>query len=468
MKEIPDNFIGYLKIDEDTFVYNVSNSIITLLPAHSNPNKRLDTFLKICSYNTDKYGYLFGEYHSYQIAILHKGKFIRRTLLPDLPIKFTTPLIIKAAGNAIGFYNKLTNKWNMFDAITFYGGNINSLYSPEIAVELPDIKDLNKKDGTRKIQLRSWYDYTHTIKLKIDNEQIELMISISQSGEHINKKNLNSYTLGELNSIIRLSFNNAQNFKEIEKYYTIIKKLISILTRQNNIYFDVYLSQRGTDDLYYKTANCKFFDSYTNYSSKSIHNVIPLVDIIEYLPNLVDKIANKEIDTILALLPEDNTMLNKVSLTNIQDICTALEVSYERDKRKRDKDKDIEILKKSIKKTIKEFQRNHSEISVYNQTTISSAFQYLDYTLKDKIYTLYKENNIIIDKIISKWGLPLMTKENISAFVRLRNNKTHSGVFNINDSINLYSALLPLVYICLFKYIGLPDEKIETIILKIF
>ena len=356
----------------------------------------------------------------------------------------------------------------MFDAITFYGGNINSLYRPELAIEPNDIKEYLNNDGTRKIKIRPWKEYTQNVKVKIGNEQALLTISISQSGEHINKEYFNSYNLGELNSFIRLSFYNAQSFEMIEKYYIIIRKLIAILTRQNNIYFNVYLSQRGSDNLYYRTANCKFYENYVNYSRKNHYNVISFDDVIEYIPNLINKIENKDIDSILFLLPEDNTMVNKVSIINIQDICTALEVSYKWNKRKRIKDNNIETLKKYIKETINEFQKNHPKIDIYNQTTISSAFQYLDYTLKDKILTLYDENNEIIDKIISKWKLPPMTEENVSSFVKLRNQKTHSSAFNINNSINLYPALLALVYICLFKYIELPDEKIKAIILSVF
>lgn len=467
MAEIPDNFNGYLNIDNDIFVYSITDFIVTLLPAHSSQEKRYDSFLKICLNNSDP-EYLFGEHNNFKIAILRKDKFVTGIAQPFLPIQFATPLIIKAIGNGSGFYSRLTNDWNMFDAITFYGGNINSLYRPELAIEPNDIKEYLNNDGTRKIKIRPWKEYTQNVKVKIGNEQALLTISISQSGEHINKEYFNSYNLGELNSFIRLSFYNAQSFEMIEKYYIIIRKLIAILTRQNNIYFNVYLSQRGSDNLYYRTANCKFYENYVNYSRKNHYNVISFDDVIEYIPNLINKIENKDIDSILFLLPEDNTMVNKVSIINIQDICTALEVSYKWNKRKRIKDNNIETLKKYIKETINEFQKNHPKIDIYNQTTISSAFQYLDYTLKDKILTLYDENNEIIDKIISKWKLPPMTEENVSSFVKLRNQKTHSSAFNINNSINLYPALLALVYICLFKYIELPDEKIKAIILSVF
>lgn len=58
---------------------------------------------------------------------------------------------------------------------------------------------------------------------------------------------------------------------------------------------------------------------------------------------------------------------------------------------------------------------------------MSSAFQYLDYTLKQKILTLYNENSDIVDEIVSKYSLPSVNENSIASFVKLRNNKTHSG-----------------------------------------
>lgn len=57
-----------------------------------------------------------------------------------------------------------------------------------------------------------------------------------QSGEHEDAEHMGAYNLGELNSTISFSFENAQCFEKIGKYYIIVKKLVSILTLQNNIF----------------------------------------------------------------------------------------------------------------------------------------------------------------------------------------------------------------------------------------
>jgi len=117
---------------------------------------------------------------------------------------------------------------------------------------------------------------------------------------------------------------------------------------------------------------------------------------------------------------------------------------------------------------IADFSKSHNEIDVNKETTISSSFQYLDYTLKQKIITLYNENCDVADAIVSKWRLPQVNKANIGSFVKLRNNKTHSGMVKWGDSAKLYAPLFAIVYASFFRYIELPDKIIRYILLQIF
>ncbi|MFR7977546.1 MAG: hypothetical protein ACLU6F_06425 [[Ruminococcus] torques] len=40
MKKIDENFYGYIRVEGDTYTYNVSDNIVTLLPAQSDPQKK--------------------------------------------------------------------------------------------------------------------------------------------------------------------------------------------------------------------------------------------------------------------------------------------------------------------------------------------------------------------------------------------------------------------------------------------
>lgn len=470
MKKINENFCGYIKVESDTYTYNVSDNIVTLLPAQSDASKRYDCLYRIKSHNTDTPEYLFGEDDDSMIAILRKGKFVTNRIGTNVAIRFATPIIIKAYGNAQGFFSMLTEDWCKFHAITFCGGNINALYTPDIAIEKQDISELLKYDGARTIKMRPWSDYTRTTEFQIENEKVTLTVSVGQTAETNNAENRGAYNLGKMYTFFRFSFENAQSFEKIEKYYIIVKKLVAILTSQSNVCFEeVYLSQRNSEQKYFKTGICKIFDPYENYSIRQWHKVIPICSVFDYIPDLVNEIINSKADSLLELLPEDNKMVNRISIKNVQDLCTALEVSYHLDdKRKREKDTLVEELKKNIKITIAEFAKEHNEIDVNKETTMSSAFQYLDYTLKQKILTLYNENSDVVNAIVLKYSLPSVNENSIASFVKLRNNKTHSGTVEWGESANIYAPLLSIVYASFFKYIELPDEVIKSTLLQIF
>ena len=40
MKKINENFCGYIKVEDNTYTYNVSDNIVTLLPAQSDVSKK--------------------------------------------------------------------------------------------------------------------------------------------------------------------------------------------------------------------------------------------------------------------------------------------------------------------------------------------------------------------------------------------------------------------------------------------
>lgn len=461
MTTIQKEFCGYLNVDEDVFAYNVSNNIVTLLPAYSKNRERYEAIDRICSHNIEQPEFLLGNDEERMIAIARKSKFYTGSL--NTWARFSTPLIIRASGNADGYFGQLTEDWYKFHAITFWSGNINALYNPELAIEQPNIDDL-VNFGKREIKMRPWKDYSFSKEFEAYGEKVTMIISVMVGGSANNKGVCN---LGTLNSYIRFTFEKAQNLSEIERFYIIARKLVAILTGQNNVSFETYLSQRNIEGKYFETAVCKIFDSYENYSKRKWHNVIPVCNVLEYIPNLIDKITNDEAGALLMLLPEDNRDIRRISITNIQDLCTALEVAYEWEKITREKDQLVEALKKDIKKTITEFLEKHNDIDVYKETTISSAFDYLDFTLKNRIFTLYSENRDAVDAVVTKWALPPVSIENIHSFVKLRNNKTHSGKFEWGESAHLYTALFALVYVCFFKHVGMPAELVKALLLQI-
>lgn len=198
MKKISDDFCGYLSVDDYTYTYIVSKNIVTLLPAESAVQKRFESFSKIRSYNVDLPEYLYGESSDGMIALLRNGKFHTSIIGTGVSIRFATPIIIKACGNAQGFFNMMSEPWNKFHAITFYGGNINALCNPSLAIEPPDIDQYINFDGAREIKLRPWSDYTRSVDFEIEGEKVILTFSIGQTAETNNVEHRCTYNLGKL------------------------------------------------------------------------------------------------------------------------------------------------------------------------------------------------------------------------------------------------------------------------------
>lgn len=465
---IADDFCGYLRINGDIFTYSVSKQVVTLLSSKDGVRNRIESIDRIAYSAEELPAFIYGEDNDSQVVFMIKKWFRSRPFGLNSALRFSTPLIIKENGNAVGFYNSLTMPWDKFHAITFVGGNINALCDPQMAIRQQNTDDTTTHDGSNVIELLPWDAYSRTIDLLIGGEKTTLTISVKQSGGRRDSDRRGVFVLGELNTFIRFSFDNAKGFDAIEKYYIIAKSLVSLLTLQDNVSFDTYLSQKNHDNLLFCSAICKIFDGYSNYSLRNQLRVIPIYKIFDCLPALIELIENHEIDALLSLLPSDNGRLNSISISSVQDLCSFFEVAYKWEKRTREKDVQIEELKKAIKNTIADFTGSHPELNINTQTTISSAFMYLDYSLKDKIETLYHENQSVADIVSKKYAFPLPLEERIAAFVKLRNGRTHRGKIEWGESAEIYPVLLAVGYACVLKRIGVPQNTIEYLAHQLF
>lgn len=472
MLKIGNNFCGYLNVGNDKFVFNITKSLVTLLPAESDPKKIEAMLSRLRSHDTDHPEFFFGNDGNSTIAFERNTNFSMDVLQLSPIVRFRTPIIIKAAGNTHYFKSQLTAEWDCFHAITFFGGNINAIFPPAIARKPRYSQGQVDGEEAIAIELQPSSYYSHSTEIEIDGTKSTLTVSLYQT-EGTNEEHMNSYNVGELSAYVRISFDEAQKFEKIERYYQIIYSLIAILTAQNNVVFNVYLSQKEKDGLFHRTGVCKIFDSFQNYSVRKSHKVIQILSVFDHIPKIVESIAVGKAQSILDVLPDDNANINRISITNVQDLCTALEIIYNENKHKRPKDTLIEELKASINDTISAFvqsklKQGELEISIQDDTNIASAFKYLDFTLTDKILTLYSECQSIIDGFIAHKSLPQINESRVRSFVRLRNNKTHNGEIEWGDNAATYVILLALLYASFLKNVGVNDDIIQQLLVNVF
>lgn len=203
MTKIEDNFNGYLQIGDDGFVYNVNGHIVSLMPTENDPAKRIEIVNNICAQKIELPEFIYGEDNDVDIAFFRNTKFVQQKWLNPKAV-FATPLIVKSTSiNS----NILSEEWGKFHYITFYGGNINSLYNPHKAVE-PNSHVVN--NGVEEIKLRSKSEFTRSIECEICGEKAKFTFSVFNESTLDRKTGTGSYVLGELNSGICLTFENAQ------------------------------------------------------------------------------------------------------------------------------------------------------------------------------------------------------------------------------------------------------------------
>lgn len=56
-------------------------------------------------------------------------------------------------------------------------------------------------------------------------------------------------------------------------------------------------------------------------------------------------------------------------------------------------------------------------------------------------------------------GYIQVDNDTYTSFVKLRNNKTHSGTVEWRESAKIYAPLFAIIYVSFFKFIKLPDES---------
>lgn len=462
------NISGYLTSHDYDYMFSTNGHIITLLPAIAQGSEigihDVLTHLEKIEDNSFLYG-TDSTYHS--IAFWHYKRPYYPIISRDY--SFHSPLIIQSTGNASGFFDSLTADWNKFRAITFKGDILNAVYNPKLyAMDFKDSEDRLSSgnfDGARTIKIKPYNDYTYSIDAIIDNSPVKIAFSVAQSGED---SDMNSASLGSLQSFVRIVFEDDQDFSSVPRIIELVNKLFSIFVKGKDNLYDITLSQLTQGNKYQNSAKCVLAPQYDNYSKVKGYQVVPFDIFNTHLPKMIELVSKDEANTLLALLPDSDKTRNFVTLTHIQDVCTALECEYSEISITNPTTKLLSEFKTDIKKAVKKFRNMHPYLDVYTNTTINSVFKNLDLTLHTKIKFLYEQNRKPVDNVIGKWKLPPLSDENLKQFVQFRNDRIHTGVIDWKNNNEIYISLFALTYACFLRRSGFSEEEITNSLERIF
>ena len=280
--------------------------------------------------------------------------------------------------------------------------------------------------------------------------------------------------IGYVDSSIRISFETPRRFNDVLEYFSIVKDLVALFTKHYNVRFETFLQQRTDEDLFFRTAVCKVNDGHINYLEEFHYYVLQIDDILRkengsvILQNIVSMVSNNEIQHIRRLFTDNNSRRNKISINEVGFLCSALEVECDKSLKKSEKNNWIEGLKQKIQETITIYEEENPYRYTYDETNISSCFQYLNYTLKQRIYDLYLLHKNILDQFVERKNLPQICVESIGNFVKIRNKSTHEGSNMWNGGEKSYLPLFYLTYVSFFSRAGMSDEDIKELLEILF
>jgi len=456
IKPIEDAFAGYINIRDKQLFVAINENLCKFYPRENRDEMRVfgDTpierqFIHGFDEDYNLIALLFEQPLPMPTAFFHFGSSY---------LAFKTPMIVKGRRS-----REDEDKLDTFDALTFSSSAIDSLHPP--GIQALDMEELWKipEDGARTLKIKAFDEYTSSYSFELYGEKITLMYSVSQSGvESI------SGDLGRLYSIIRLEFNRPQKLETFERYYVLIKKLIAFCVGQHNIKFDkVQLNRRITtgEDIgrYKELGICEIFDTYSDYIGFDWGRTIPFRVFDCHIADVLTLLGDEENAPWLTFLPDTNEGKKWISHDNIKDLCTALEIEYDRGNFPSQKDENMREIKSVLMETVKEYC-SVNNIAEDSKVKALSYVGRIDISVADRICAMRDiiKNRIqsASDEIISRTFS--ITGQDIKRFLELRNGITHGRLITEwGDVAVVYQRLYRIAFLAMLIRMDIPDEKLD-------
>jgi hypothetical protein len=278
-------------------------------------------------------------------------------------------------------------------------------------------KNNNSLDNI-SIDVKPRSEYIKEFDININRRQKgKLICFIDLSLYNDEEKNENgTISIGSLNSVIHIEFENKQPLERLKKYYLSFKDFLVFLTGRKNVDFDVKLFHDNENNSTQLTSDCFIAKRNNDVYNGNIQKTIQIDSLGDKFPDIFNLFNDKKNSPFLWYLPENNSMDNRISVADVLNIATAFEIEFVLDK---------DPHKKSI--------TDNMIIPEFGKSKLSP-----------KILFLFKKANIIKSDISQ-------IKKSIAEFVKLRNNIIHNGDINWGNS-GKFSLTLIKTYTLLHYY----------------
>jgi uncharacterized short protein YbdD (DUF466 family) len=400
----------------------------------------------------EKYLYGIGDNDSPFAVYMPKGLYVNPFSFHVL-YHFSTPIIITSRSSE-------TSDLSYFDGIEFYGETINKIFNPRQAVEYSEysqqIEDISLK-------FKSHSDYSRKFDVDFDGQKAAIEYLVYRYVSLAEQKNEDgSISLGSLNSAIRFTFDGQRPLEEINRYWKMFNNFLQFMVGRQNVDFGVRFFQKNKADSLLHTADGFFRRGKPDTYNGKIQNSIQINTLGDKFPELFRLFLDEQTAPYLNFLPESNTAANRISYTDVLDICTAFEKEFVLSGLKNPINDIADKLYNTLKAAIKEFRKTQVQTEQQQDKIFDVAFssiKYINSSLADKIYLLYELSLTSPDEV-SEEAL-LKTRNDIDSFVQLRNSIMHSGIVDWGENGLFSRTLIRILYVNILLRAGV-DKKTAT------
>ena len=350
---------------------------------------------------------------------------------------------------AIGAANLIHYDLSKFNRIEFVGGTGNCILDPTLIYPRYDWEDNIYENGC-SIKFKPIKEVDKKYSITVQKTSLVFQSTINPYQDR--KDNY----LGSTNSAILLRFDALQPFDSIWKWYNYVSKIAALLVQQQNIAFDKIKISSG-DSSHREQANVFLNYGYEDVVNKKPIRTISLRTFDRVFSNFSQMIDSE--DFSINFLPDNNTDARFVSYETIKNLCTAVEYEFSKSEVKKEKNPIINNLVKEVKKVLKKYKASTPELTEKAYQSISSSISKWNLPATEQFNLLYCANKTTIDKLTNHQCL-VLTEEAINNFVKCRNDITHGSRPALDSSIaDTAYCIKVLIYVSLFKRIGLTDEE---------
>ena len=381
----------------------------------------------------------------------------------------STEIVITVQG-----YVLLRNSQTDYDRIDFYSPAINGFYSPRNAYTV----EAKEKFITTGITLREKDAYKKRYDCNINGEDLRIGLDIYVS---LNL-NFTEEKLGTARSVFYMEFQSKKTPADIAGYYLYLRDFLAFINFRNDIPIDeMQLFSHNESGKYEPRGKVIVFQKDASDYKPDAFSTITYPDLLnECVPKLFQNIAQKRLCENFNpfVYPESKKEDRYVDASKWLNTAISFEgefnVSFPDFKAQNDpafcqaKDMLLTAIEDAVKRSGKSINNKNNR----SLKSFKNLIEHADTTIKEKFQTCQsmfeEETKDAIAKIRSACNVP-PELDLAEAYATFRNHTAHGEVRKPeNIDVATYRILRCFIYVLNLKRAGVPSERIETIVQKMF